>query len=86
MQAYNEDGKVWILQPSIRQYTRLNGTVEPVLNLMGPCEYFISDILTWSPKEETLCIDAGGRNFGSKTSVRVKMKEIKDFLKDNSFA
>lgn len=86
MLAYNEEGKTWELNPKIRQYTRINGVTEPVLNLMGPCEYFISDILTWTPEQETICIDVGGRNFGSRSSVSVSMKDIRDFLRDNSFA
>ena len=83
MRAYNETGQIWELHPSIKSYHCLDGTVKPVLNLMGPCEYFMSTIIELLEKEvegDTLCIDAGGRNFESSSPVRVAVRDLRQFL------
>ena len=87
--AYNSEGKIWNLLVKISEYTNIDGTKEKILDFGFPIQYNLlysvgnnkRGVLTWDfDKEKELCIDMMGRNFGSKTSVYVKLSDIKQFL------
>ncbi len=80
--AFNEEGEEWILTPTIDK-GGLN--YQAILHLRGPIGYYLDIFPEIFERTETrglenFCIDAGGRNFGSKSSVFVKVQDIKDLL------
>ncbi len=87
--AYNEEGKQWDIPIKIGEYINIDGTKEKILDFGFPIQYNLLytirgnnyGVLTWDfEKEKQLYIDVGGRNFGSKSSVFIKMSDIKEFL------
>ena len=67
--AFNEEGEEWILTPTLRKGGLRD---QDILELQGPIGYYLDSFPEIFERVETrglenFCIDARGRNFGSKS-------------------
>ena len=85
IEAFTEGkSSTWNLFPYIRESLgglNIQKSTRLVLQLEGPIAYEIID-LEQPSEHSTLCIDAGGRNFGTNQSVFVDRKALQTTIKE----